>query len=502
MIIAHDLGTTGNKASLHDDSGRLLHAVTVTYPTRYAADGIAEQEPDQWWRAVREATHQLVAIGGGHPERVTAIGMSGQMMGAVFLDGQVRPVGPALIWADNRARLQAKALGERVGGVRAYRILGHRINATYSLEKVMWVRDNEPERFARTRHVCMAKDYVTWHLTGRLLTDRSDASGTNAYDQDAGGWSDEVLDAGRVDRALFPEIVEATTVAGTLTHEAAAELGLPRTVQVVVGGGDGPIAAVGAGVVQPGAGAYAYLGSSSWISLTSEAPLHDPRQRTMTFNHVVPGLYAPTATMVAGGASLEWISDVLESGRESGRVGAALEGAADVGAAADGLYFLPHLLGERSPHWNPEASGAFVGLGRQHTRGHLVRAVLEGVALNMRTNLLAFLEAGAEVPHVDAIGGGATSDVWLQVMADVWERPVRRRSIVEEANSLGAAVTTAVAIGAVPDFGVATRLSEVTAEFTPRGDIDWAERHEIFLAAYRAMEPWFAGRFGRRDSLS
>lgn len=502
MIIAHDLGTTGNKASLHDESGRLLHAVTVSYPTRYAAGGIAEQEPDQWWRAVRDATRRLVSVGGVRPQDITAIGMSGQMMGAVFLDAQLRPVGPALIWADHRARSQAKRLAERVGAARAYRILGHRVNATYSLEKVMWVRENEPERFAQTRHVCVAKDYVTWHLTGRLLTDRSDASGTNAYDQDAGDWSQEILDAAELDRGLFPQIVEATTVAGTLTQEAATELGLPRTVRVVVGGGDGPIAAVGAGVVEPGAGAYAYLGSSSWISLTSDAPVHDPQQRTMTFNHVVPGLFAPTATMVAGGASLEWVSDVLDSGRVTGRVRATLDGAGDVDASADGLYFLPHLLGERSPYWNPEAAGAFVGLGRQHTRAHLVRAVLEGVALNMRTNLMAFLEAGAEVPHVDAIGGGAASDLWLQLMADIWERPVRRRSIVEEANSLGAAVTTAVAIGAAPDFGIATRLSEVTAELTPRGDVDWAERHEIFLAAYRAMEPWFAGRFGRQDDPS
>ena len=502
MIIAHDLGTTGNKASLHDDSGQMLRAVTVAYPTRYAPGGVAEQNPSQWWEAVCVATRELVAAADVRPEDVTAVGMSGQMMGAVFLDADYRPLGPALIWADNRARAQADALAERIGDGRAYRILGHRINPTYSVEKVMWVRDNEPERFARARHVCVAKDYVTYKLTGHLLTDHSDASGTNAYDQEGRGWSPDVLDAAELDPWLFPEIVEATTVAGTLTPEAAAHLDLPQDVQVVVGGGDGPIAAVGAGVVTPGSGAYAYLGSSSWISLTSTEPLHDPQQRSMTFNHVVPRLFTPTATMVAGGASLEWVSEVLESDRQTGRVGAALEGAGDVEAATDGLFFLPHLLGERSPYWNPEAAGAFVGLGRQHTRAHLVRAVLEGVALNLRTNLSAFLDAGAGIPYVDAIGGGAASDLWLQLMADIWERPVRRRSIVEEANSLGAAVTTAVAIGAASDFGIAERLSDVTAEFAPRGDVDWGERHEIFLDAYRVMEPWFGERFGRAASTS
>lgn len=494
MIIAHDLGTTGNKASLHERTGRLLHAVTVAYPTRYASGGVAEQDPRDWWNAMAEATRRLIDTAGVAAQEITAVVMSGQMMGAVLLDADLEPVRPALIWADNRAQPQTRRLLERIGQDEAYRLLGHQLNSTYSVEKVMWVRDHEPEAYARARHFCLAKDYVTARLTGRLVTDRSDASGTNGFDQTAGVWSDAVLGAGDLDPGLFPEIVDSTTVAGTLTAEAADALGLPRTVRVVVGGGDGPIAAVGAGVVSPADGAYVYLGSSSWISVTTTEPIYDPAKRSMTFDHVVPGLFAPTATMVAGGGSLEWAAEVLDPVRRPDRVLRLLEGIERVEASAEGLYFLPHLMGERSPYWNPDAAGAFVGLGRQHTHQHLLRAVLEGVAFNLFTNLSAFLDAGSSVDHVDAIGGGAASDAWLQLMADIWGRPVRRRSIVEEANSLGAAVTGAVAMGYL-DFADAASLSRVTAEFTPRTGTDWPARYELFLDAYRCLEPWFGRRF-------
>lgn len=493
MIIAHDLGTTGNKASLHDRDGRLRHAVTVAYDTHYAAGGIAEQDPHEWYRAVAEATRQLVQAAGVSPTEITTVAMSGQMMAAVLLDERYDVVRPALIWADTRASAQASRLSEQISDADAFALLGHRLNATYTVEKVMWVRDHEPQNFARVAHVCVAKDYVTHRLTGRLVTDRSDASGTNAYDQRTDRWSPEVLAAAGLDVDLFPEIVESTAIAGTLLPDAAQALGLPSSVSVVVGGGDGPIAAVGAGVTSPESGAYVYLGSSSWISLATTSPLADPLRQAMTFNHVVSGLFTPTATMVAGAGSLEWVAEVLEPVRSPGRVARLLEGVDDATASGEGLFFLPHLLGERSPYWNPDAAGAFVGLGRQHTRAQLVRAVLEGVAFNLLTNLNAFRGSGNDIAQVDAIGGGAASDTWLQVLADVWQVPVRRRSIVEEANSLGAAVTGAVAMGYV-DWSAAAGLSDVTAEFHPRDGVDWAERHATFLAAYQALEPWFARR--------
>lgn len=498
MIIAHDLGTTGNKASLHHNDGRLVASTTVGYPAHFAAGGVAEQDPQDWWDAVATATRDLLARTGTAPAEVQGLVVSGQMMGAVLLDGEGRPVRPAIIWADTRSGAQQRELEQALGAEHAYELLGHRLNPTYSVEKVMWVRDNEPDVWARVRRFCVAKDYIVLGLTGRLATDRSDASGTNAYDQRTGDWSDEVLAAARLDRALFPEILDSTAIAGTLTDAAAAALGLHdssgrhRDVRVVMGGGDGPMAAVGSGIVAPEDGAYVCLGTSSWISFASNAPLRDPGLRTFTFDNVVPGSFVPTATMQAGGASIQWISEALSpdpAQPETARLTAEAGGDIDT----EDLYFLPYLLGERSPIWDPNARGAFVGIGRHHTRRHLVRAVLESIGYNLLTSIHAFRESGAAIDRIDAVGGGAQSDALLQTLADVWGVPVRRRTIVEEANSLGAAVTGAVGLG-LADFSAARALSEVTAEFIPdagRHGIH-AERHARFTAAYDALAPWFA----------
>jgi xylulokinase len=266
---------------------------------------------------------------------------------------------------------------------------------------------------------------------------------------------------------------------------------------VVVGGGDGPIASVGAGAIHPRDGAYVCLGSSAWIAFSSARPLLDPQMRSFTFRHVVPGYYVPTATMQAGGACLQWVADVLDPGGGPTRFTRLLAEASDGRGAADGLYFLPYLLGERSPHWDPSAAGTFLGLQRHHTRGDLVRAVLEGVAFNLRSCLQAFSDSGAPVAAVDVIGGGAASDVWLRLLADVWGIPVQRRAIAEEANSLGAAVTALVAIEEA-DFDVARGLSQITTSVEPHPDraAAYAEHHQMFTDAYVRLADWFAARRG------
>jgi xylulokinase len=497
MLIAHDLGTTGNKASLHDDSGAMLAAATLPYPVHFADGGIAEQDPQDWWDAVVGATRALLEKTAIDPGEVTGMVVSGQMMGAVMLDADYEPVRPAIIWADTRSTRQVDDLLARFDQPTVFGILGHRLNATYSLPKLMWVRDNQPELWARVRHFGVAKDYVVHRLTGRLLTDHSDASGTNAYDVTSGTWSEEVIEASGIDRSIFPEIVDSTEVVGTLTADAASALGLPGSVRVVMGGGDGPIAAVGAGVVGPDDPPYICMGTSSWISFATAQPAQDDLMRVFTFRHVVPGLFVPTATMQAGGASLAWAAEVLGRGQGLAEL---VEQAAGVRAADDGLFFLPYLLGERSPFFNPEAAGSFVGLSRHHTPAHLVKAVLEGVALNLLICLDAFRESGFTSPTIDAIGGGAASDTWLQVMADAWGVTMRRRTVVEEGNSLGAAVTGAVGLGLTPDFGAARTLSSVTAEFVPDAARTalYREAVGVFRDAYDRLEPWFGHRRPRR----
>jgi xylulokinase len=493
MILAHDLGTTGNKASLYSRDGLLVGSQTEAYATDFGPHGRAEQNAEDWWRAVVQGTQQLLESTGTQPADIDCIVFSGQMMAVVPLDGDGEPVRHAMIWADTRSQEECDQLIEMVGMERAYQITGHRLNPTYSLPKMMWLRRTEPALWKRVRTIAQPKDFVAYRLTGRLATDPSDASGMDAFDQTRGVWSDELLSAAEIDESLLPEIVPSTTVLGGVTKSAAAATGLLPGTPVVVGGGDGPCAALGAGVVRPESGAYTYLGSSSWISHASVQPLHDPSMRTMTFNHVVPGMFLPTATMQAGGASFDWIVDLLRPDRDPERFEQLLAAAADVDTSADGLLFLPYLLGERSPYWNPRARGAFVGLARHHGQAHMVHAVLEGVAMNLYTAVLAFAEMGSRIESVDAIGGGARSDLWLQISSDVWKLPVRRRSIVEEANGLGAAVVGGVAVGLFPDFDVAATLSAVQAEFAP--DEERHNRYEtlygLFLDSYRALEPIF-----------
>ena len=492
--MAHDLGTTGNKATLHSSDGRTLASVTWSYDTTYRQGGVVEQDPEDWWDSVCGATRELLDRTGAAAAAIEGIAFSGQMMGVVLVGDDGKPIRPSIIWADTRSRAQCERLNEAVGAEHAYAILGHRLNPTYSLSKLMWVREQEPETFGAATKMCLAKDYIVHRLTGVLATDPSDASSTNAYDQGARTWSAELLAAAGLPRELFPDIVPSTAVVGRVSSDAAAATGLRAGTPVVMGGGDGPMAAVGAGVVEDSDGPYAYLGSSSWISFAAAKPVLDlPAMRTMTFNHVVPERYVPTATMQAGGGSLHWVTDLLASQDEPGRFEQLIRSASDVDAATEGLFFLPYLLGERSPYWNPAARAAFVGIGRHHGKDHLTRAVLEGVAFNLATCIGAFREHGQSIDRVDAIGGGAASATWLQILADVWGCTVRRRSVVEEANSLGAAITAGVGVGMFADFSIARQLSEVVGVFEPDSDrhAGYQASHRRFVDAYARLEPWF-----------
>jgi xylulokinase len=492
VIISHDLGTTGDKATLVSNDARVVLSCMSSYTTDFGSRGKAEQDPEAWWTAVCRATRQLLERAQLRPDDIDVVSFSGQMMGAVLLDRAGAPVRPAIIWADTRSTAQAAVLVDRVGMERAYAVTGHRLNPTYSLSKIMWVRDREPEAFGQTSTVVLAKDFIVYRLTGVLATDPSDASSTNAYDQRTERWSEELINAAGLPLHVFPDIVPSTCVVGRVTREAAVQCGLAVGTRVVMGGGDGPMGALGVGVTGPESGAYTYLGSSSWVSVAENAPLHDPQMRSMTFNHVIPGRYVPTATMQAGGASLEWIIDTLAPG-EQDRYHRLLAGAADVQASEDGLYFLPHLLGERSPYWNPAARAVFAGLARHHGPANLTRAVVEGVGFNLYSGLRAFVENGRNIDGVDAIGGAANSDLLLKIFADIWGVPVTRRSLVDEATAVGAAVVGGVGAEIFDDFSVAGDFSERLASQEPDGHSHhrYQKEYATFLEAYQRLEPWF-----------
>ena len=508
-VLAHDLGTTGNKATLYDSAGHLVGSAFHAYATEYARPRWAEQDPDAWWQAVCDSSRQLLHQTRIPGDQIVCIVFSGQMMGCVPVDEQARPLRRAIIWADQRAVEQVRWLAERIPPNQIYRITGHRLSPSYSLAKILWLRDHQPDIYRAAHKFLHAKDAMVARLTGAFVTDPSDASGMNLYDLEQGQWSEPILQAAQLAPEKLPAIRPSTAVAGGVRPAVAEEVGVPAGTPVVIGGGDGACAAAGAGVVTEGA-AYNYVGSSSWIALATPRPIHDPAQRTFTFGHVVPGMFMPTGTMQAAGASYQWTRDQLcplevQSGEQLGLSPYQLMNleAEASPPGANGLLFLPYLMGERSPRWNPNARGAFVGLTIRHSRADMIRAVLEGVTLNLRVILDAFREQGAAIQSMRLIGGGARGRFWNQLMADVYGLPVQRLAILEEATSMGAALTGGVGVGLYPSFAMSQEMNPVAQRFQPDPEAQAAYQRllPIFDAAYQALVPvyeelaaWESGR--------
>ena len=499
LIIAHDLGTTGNKATLFDHEGRMLGSAFEAYATEYAYFGWAEQSPEDWWRAVCGATKALLEHTHVRAQDVACVVFSGQMMGCVALDDRARPLRNAIIWADQRSQAQEREMSDQVDEAEVYRITGHRLSASYSLCKILWLRQNEPEVFRQTAKFVNAKDAIVARLTGVVVTDPSDASGTNVFDLAQGVWSEPILEAAELDVDLLPELRASTDVVGGVLPEVASETGLLAGTPVVIGGGDGSCAAAGAGVIAENS-AYNYIGSSSWVGVATASPILDPSQRTFTWAHLVPGLFSPTGTMQAAGASYQWVRDQLcaeESGAARALGVSPYELMNLVASAsppgANQLLFLPYLLGERSPRWNPRARGAFVGLDIRHTRADMLRATLEGITLNLRVIVEAFRDQGACFGSIRLIGGGARGRFWNQIMADVFGVPVHRMAFLEEATSMGAALAGGVGVGLYRSFDMVEQMNPLVETLHPNGDHAAVYEHNFsaFNAAYDALVPVF-----------
>ena len=488
LVLAHDLGTTGNKASLFDVSGNLIKSASIGYRTAYLHPGWAEQDPDDWWQAVLGSTEQLLCGSDWEASDIKVIGFSGEMMGCLPVDAKGMPLRTAIIWADQRAEVEAAFIGERVGKQRVYEITGHRVSSNYVAAKILWLRNHQPDLYAQTHKVLQAKDYVAYRLTGAFATDYSDASGTNLFDLRERRWSQEILTAIDLDPALMPAALPSSTVIGTITRHVAQETRLVQGTPVVIGGGDGACATAGAGVVNP-SDAYNYVGSSSWISFVSRDPLYDPQQRTFTFAHLDPDYVFPTGTMQCAGGSYDWLERLLRGDAE-GKLYQEMEDlASTVEPGAQGLFFLPYLIGERSPHWNPRARAAFVGLTMAHGRAEMARATLEGVAFNLRIILDAFRQQQAPIRELRLIGGGARSPLWRQILADVFNLPILRPKLLVEATSLGAAIAGGVGIGLYPDYGVVSQLVQIEPGEEPSQAVvgRYEDLYQVFRETYQAL---------------
>ncbi len=497
-LIAHDIGTSGNKASLFTTDGQLVKSTVSVYPTDYFSSNYAEQTPEDWWRAVCESTKEL--LHGIDNKEVLAVSFSGQMMGCVCVDKQGKALRKAIIWADMRAEEEARYLQERICMDRFYRTVGHRISSAYSIEKLMWVKAHEPDVYRNTHKMLLAKDYIIYKLTGQFLTDFSDASGTNAFDLNTFQWSEEILAAAGIDGALLPEAVASTTIAGEITNKVSQECGLAPGTMVVVGGGDGMCASVGAGSIAEGK-TYNCLGSSSWICTTSKAPIYDDQYRTFNWAHIVPGMIGPCGTMQAAGASFSWLKNEVctletERAQERGISPYELinEQIAGSQPGANGLLFLPYLMGERSPRWNANAKGAFVGLKMEHRRADMLRSVVEGIGLNLNI-ILQILRQHIPIEEMTVIGGLAKGGIQRQILADIYGMRILRLNHLEEATSIGAAVTAGVGIGVHKSFDDVYRYIEVDAieEPTAANTAVYQKMQPIFDKAYFDLVDVFEG---------
>ncbi|MCK4682976.1 xylulokinase [Candidatus Bipolaricaulota bacterium] len=499
VILSHDLGTTGNKATLFDTEGNLLASSYNEYPTNYFGHNCVEQNPNDWWEAVCSSTKGVLAEANILPKDIACVSFSGHMMACLPVDKNANPLRPCIIWADSRSVEQAQRLVDQVGMEEGYKITGHQLLAMYSAAKIMWVKDNEPEVFKKTYKFLHVKDFITAKLTGAFVTDLSDASGMDLFDLKKREWSEHLLRASQIPVEILPDPHPSTYVAGEVTKKAAEEVGLIPGIPVVIGGGDGPCAAVGSGVVREG-NAYNYFGSAAWIGIAASEPVYDPQMRTFTFFHLDPDLFMPVGASNNGGYSYQCFRDAVWSSEK-----AMVEDlnvniydmmgikAAGVTPGADKLLYLPYIRGERCPYNNPNARGVFLGLTPNHKREHLTRAVLEGVVLNQRMILDALESQGAQVKEMCVIGGGAQSSLWRQIMADVYNKRILQPRLLQEATSLGAAIAGGVGVGLFKDFKAAEKMVQIvsTQDPNPEAHERYEKLYPVFKAAYSALVPIF-----------
>lgn len=481
-ILAHDLGTSGDKATLYGEDGQLAASHVERYDTVYGTGGVAEQAPGDWWCAFLKATKALIEQSGVDPADIACITFSGQMMGCVVVDGKGEALRNAIIWADTRAKAEEAWFARQIPMERAYQIIGHRISASYSACKLLWIREHEADIYKRVYKMLNAKDYIIQKLCGVFCTDYSDASGTNLFDIQKKVWSQELLDALELSETVLPPAVASTEVVGHVSREAAVLTGLLEGTPVVIGGGDGSCACVGAGVVSEGS-TYNVLGSSSWTSCASAQPVYDANMRTFNWVHLDEKLYTPCGTMQAAGNSFAWMRDTLCKGGifspEQSVYKQIDEAVLRSKPGANGLLFLPYLLGERAPRWNMDASGAFIGLRMNTRQEELCRSVLEGVGFNLKIILDILRDQICGIKEIILIGGGAQSRVWAQILSDIWETPLLIPRYLEEATSIGAAVCGGVGVGVFDSFSVISHFNPVTQVIRPN-----EENKEIYRTLY------------------
>lgn len=486
-----DIGTGGSRALLVDEAGRVRASFTAAHEEMKMERPLwAEQRPEDWWQAAQQAIAGVLAEAKVDGGSVRAVGLSGQMHGLTLLDESNTVIRPALIWCDQRSQAQVDWINRTVGAANVLAWTANPVLTGFTLPKLLWVRDHEPAHFARIRHVLLPKDYVRFQLTGDYATEVSDASGTALFDVVARQWSWPLVEKLGLDRSILPRAYESQEVTGVVSAAAAKATGLRAGTPVVGGGGDQAASAVGNGIVETGV-ASCTLGTSGVVFAHQDSPAYDPAGRVHTFCHAVPGKWHVMGVTQGAGLSLQWFRNQLVPGSDYDALTA--EAAAGSPPGAQGLYWLPYLMGERTPHLDAAARAAFIGLTARHTRADLIRAVIEGVSYSQMDCLAIIDSLGANIRSVRLSGGGARSAFWRQILADVFGRPVATLA-TQEGSAYGAALLAMTGTGvfaSVPEACRATIRETETRGPDAAAAAGYAERYRVFTSLYPALKPLY-----------
>jgi xylulokinase len=490
LFLGLDVSTTSSKALLIDETGKVLGTASSPHTLSSPKPLWSEQDPAEWWQAVVQSIRSVIKQTGVAAKEIEAIGLTGQMHGLVLLDAEGEVLRPAILWNDQRCQAQCDEIHQRVGKERLIQISGNIALTGFTAPKILWVAENEPEIYSQARHVLLPKDYIRYKLTGEFAMDKADGSGTVLFDLKARDWSEELLETLDIPREWMPPTYEGPEITGTVSQSAAGLTGLAIRTPVVAGGGDQAAGAVGVGAVEPGVIGLT-VGTSGVIFASTPASLIEPQGRLHAFCHAVPGLWHFMGVMLSAAGSLQWYRDTLAPEMSFDDL---LREAETVPAGSEGLLFLPYLSGERTPHPDPLARGAFIGLTLRHTRGHMTRAVLEGVAFGLKDSFNLIRDTGLEsVSQVRASGGGTKGALWRQILADVLESELVSVNTAE-GGAFGAALLAGVGRGAWPDVVTACHETiQITGKTDPNPDNFEVYRHSYQI--YRQLYPILKSTF-------
>lgn len=504
-LIGVDLGTSGTKTVLFSEDGTVAASCTIEYPLYQPQNGWAEQDPLDWWNAVCGTTKAVIAKAGISASEIKGVGLSGQMHGLVMLDKSGNVLRKSIIWCDQRTAKECEEITQKVGAENLIKITANPALTGFTASKIMWVKNNEPEIYEKCAHILLPKDFIRYKLTGEFATEVSDASGMQLLDVPNRKWSDQVLDALQIEKSLLGKVYESPEITGKVTKAASDLTGLAEGTAVVGGAGDNAAAAVGTGTVQDGR-AFTTIGTSGVVFAHTSKLSIDPKGRVHTFCCAVPGAWHVMGVTQGAGLSLKWFRDnfcheemIAAAGMKKDPYFLMDKQAEQIPIGSDRLLYLPYLMGERTPHLDPNCRGVFFGLSAMHTRQHLLRAVMEGVTFSQRDSVEVLREMGVSINEMLACGGGGSSPLWRQMLADVYGCPVKT-VVSKEGPALGVAILAGAGTGVYSS--VQDGCAAVIKTNPPQNPISQnSAEYEKFYNIYRALYPALKNNFSELAKL-